>query len=239
MFASAASARKSMARQLCAASAQLEDLPVAGDELRHGASYFRDRVRTRRRRLTAATAASHFTPQSAAACAMVRCGAVQTQLDTSTAMLFSSLATHAAPTANTTLGPLVGATENVGTTVVNVFRGVPFAASTGGANRWRPPQPRAPWSAPRSRRRTGPAASSRIITPTYAARRTWPPRFACPAVPRALCQANEPRLRPRRVPCGGDESCQPKTACTSRCTARRASRRRPSSLIYGGAFNEG
>ena len=46
---------------------------------------------------------------------------------------------------NTTLGPIKGTTETTsqgGTT--NVFRGVPFAASTGGANRWMPPQPRAP-----------------------------------------------------------------------------------------------
>jgi carboxylesterase type B len=102
-------------------------------------------------------------------------------------MLFSSLATHAAPTANTTLGPLVGATEHVGTTVVNVFRGVPFAASTGGANRWRPPQPRAPWSAPRPATANGPGC----IQPHHNAdvRRAplRPPRFACPGVPRALC----------------------------------------------------
>ena len=48
---------------------------------------------------------------------------------------------------NTTLGPIKGTTETTsqgGTT--NVFRGVPFAASTGGANRWMPPQPRAPWA---------------------------------------------------------------------------------------------
>ena len=75
-------------------------------------------------------------------------------------LLAATVAIHAAPTANTTLGPLIGATEHVGATVVNVFRGVPFAASTGGANRWRPPQPRAPWSAPRSATANGPAIDS-------------------------------------------------------------------------------
>ena len=57
----------------------------------------------------------------------------------------------ASPHANTTLGPVVGTTQLAGSSkevVVNAFRGVPFAASTGGANRWRPPQPREPWTAP-------------------------------------------------------------------------------------------
>jgi carboxylesterase type B len=47
---------------------------------------------------------------------------------------------------NTTYGPILGSTQisDQGKTI-NVFRGVPFAADTGGANRWLPPQPRTPW----------------------------------------------------------------------------------------------
>mmetsp|Transcript_34219 Transcript_34219/g.89789 ORF Transcript_34219/g.89789 Transcript_34219/m.89789 type:complete len:577 (-) Transcript_34219:87-1817(-) len=50
---------------------------------------------------------------------------------------------------NTTLGPIIGVVEHSRTGVpVAVYRGVPFAADTGGANRWRPPQPRQPWHVP-------------------------------------------------------------------------------------------
>ncbi len=40
---------------------------------------------------------------------------------------------------------------------IDVFKGVPFAASTAGANRWRPPQPVARWPDPRDASAYGPA----------------------------------------------------------------------------------
>ena len=47
------------------------------------------------------------------------------------------------PVVTTHLGPVMGAVEiSDGGVNVAVFRGVPFAASTGGPNRFRPPQER-------------------------------------------------------------------------------------------------
>lgn len=45
-------------------------------------------------------------------------------------------------TVTTTSGKVIGFQQPDGT---SHFRGVPFAASTAGANRWKPPQPREPW----------------------------------------------------------------------------------------------
>ena len=50
---------------------------------------------------------------------------------------------------STTAGPVLGQSEM--TTqggIVNAFRGVPFAASTAGPNRWKPPQLPKPWTSP-------------------------------------------------------------------------------------------
>ena len=52
---------------------------------------------------------------------------------------------------NTTLGPVDGSTSGS----VNVWRGIPFAAPPLGANRFRPPQPHAPWTSPRPAVREG------------------------------------------------------------------------------------
>lgn len=50
------------------------------------------------------------------------------------------------PVVNTTLGPVRGFTKVVNAVELNVFRGIPFAATTGGENRFNPPKPREPWS---------------------------------------------------------------------------------------------
>jgi len=57
-------------------------------------------------------------------------------------ILFTSAAL-AAPITNTTLGAVQGIEDAPG---LLEFRGIPYAASTGGANRFLPPQPRAPWA---------------------------------------------------------------------------------------------
>jgi para-nitrobenzyl esterase len=46
------------------------------------------------------------------------------------------------PITDTETGPVEGVVDADG---VSVFRGIPYAADTGGANRFLPPQPRAPW----------------------------------------------------------------------------------------------
>jgi para-nitrobenzyl esterase len=51
-----------------------------------------------------------------------------------------------------------GRIEGVEEGGVEVFRGIPYAASTAGAGRWRPPAPREPWSGVREARRPGPMA---------------------------------------------------------------------------------
>jgi len=45
----------------------------------------------------------------------------------------------------TEAGPIVGETAREGDKTILVFRGVPYAAPTGGESRWKPPQPLVPW----------------------------------------------------------------------------------------------
>ncbi len=54
-------------------------------------------------------------------------------------------AQEAAPIADTATGKVRGGRDGR----INVFKGIPYGASTGGANRFRPPQPAAPWTSVR------------------------------------------------------------------------------------------
>lgn len=72
-----------------------------------------------------------------------RIGAIAaTATATSALSACAGLTTSAEPVAETTLGRVRG-TRNQG---VYAFKGVPYAASTAGANRFRPPVPRQPWT---------------------------------------------------------------------------------------------
>lgn len=62
------------------------------------------------------------------------------------------------PVIDTAHGKLRGASSEG----VDVFRGVPYAASTAGANRFRPPQPAKPWPGVRDARRFGPSAPQAV-----------------------------------------------------------------------------
>src|SRR5690606_21375312 len=57
----------------------------------------------------------------------------------------------------TSKGELGGTTANG----VHVYRGVPYGAPTGGANRFRAPEPRAPWDGIRDATRFGETAPQR------------------------------------------------------------------------------
>ena len=63
------------------------------------------------------------------------------------ALLFVSNAVAQDVIVQTTLGPIRGYVESPteANASINVFRAVPFAADTGGNNRFLPPQPRQPW----------------------------------------------------------------------------------------------
>jgi Carboxylesterase family len=50
---------------------------------------------------------------------------------------------------------------------VTVFRGIPFAATTAGQNRWRPPQPAEPWEGVRDCSSFGPIAPQLPPGPLY------------------------------------------------------------------------
>eukprot|EP01065_Artemidia_motanka_P053040 TRINITY_DN9745_c0_g1_i1.p1 TRINITY_DN9745_c0_g1~~TRINITY_DN9745_c0_g1_i1.p1 ORF type:complete len:587 (+),score=202.29 TRINITY_DN9745_c0_g1_i1:96-1763(+) len=59
----------------------------------------------------------------------------------------AAVAARPSDVVTTTLGPVAGSVQTAENGKdVNVFRGVPFAADTGGVNRWRAPQPREPWT---------------------------------------------------------------------------------------------
>jgi para-nitrobenzyl esterase len=68
--------------------------------------------------------------------------------------LFANAAQAETPvTAHISSGPVVG--REIGD--IDVFKGVPFAASTAGPMRWRPPQPVTAWTEPRDASAYGPA----------------------------------------------------------------------------------
>lgn len=72
-------------------------------------------------------------------------------------LLLASLVISDPVSVVTTLGPIIGQTEvsKFGPTI-NVFRAIPFAADAGGENRFRPPQPRTPWTSPLDCTQNGP-----------------------------------------------------------------------------------
>jgi para-nitrobenzyl esterase len=72
------------------------------------------------------------------------------------------------PTAMTQSGQVRGALEHG----INVFRGIPYGAPTGGANRFRPPKPPASWSGTRDATAFGDRCPQ-IAAPTIAAWSSW------------------------------------------------------------------
>ena len=60
-------------------------------------------------------------------------------------MIAPATAAKAFPIVRIDAGQLIGRTLDG----VDSFKGVPYAGPAGGANRWRPPQPVAPWRLPR------------------------------------------------------------------------------------------
>lgn len=63
-----------------------------------------------------------------------------------------------APEAATSSGVLRGVMADG----VTIFRGIPFAASTAGEGRWRPPAPARPWDGVRDASRHGPACPQSV-----------------------------------------------------------------------------
>lgn len=61
-------------------------------------------------------------------------------------------AAPAGPVVATASGPVRGVAQGEG----GVFKGIPFAQTTGGYHRWTPPRPAAPWTTPRDASRFGP-----------------------------------------------------------------------------------
>jgi para-nitrobenzyl esterase len=71
-------------------------------------------------------------------------------------------------TIKTAAGPVVGEIAHEGDKQILFFRGVPYAAPTGGASRWKPPQPLAPWTSPRDATQWGdrcPQGESTLSSP--------------------------------------------------------------------------
>jgi para-nitrobenzyl esterase len=66
-----------------------------------------------------------------------------------------------APVAHTKYGDIRGYNDGP----VKVFKGVPYGAPTGGANRWLPPQPPAPWSGIRDTTTAGPMSPQNLGAP--------------------------------------------------------------------------
>jgi para-nitrobenzyl esterase len=61
-------------------------------------------------------------------------------------LLASVVAAALTAAADVVVTTVEGPVRGVQTSTNNIFKGIPFAATTGGANRWRAPQPVVPWT---------------------------------------------------------------------------------------------
>ncbi|MEN9705798.1 MAG: hypothetical protein RLZZ393_1677, partial [Pseudomonadota bacterium] len=79
-------------------------------------------------------------------------------------------AAWAGPTATTGTGLVEGASDGA----VERFLGIPFAASTAGENRWKAPQPAAPWQGTRDATRFGPSCPQALTPKGFG---PWTPEY--------------------------------------------------------------